>query len=110
MVRVCPDGTVPSAHGNGVLQAPVVETKLRPVGVTSATETPAASEGPLLVTVIVYARVWPGVTDAGPFMERVISACPEFTGVDARPELFAATGSPVDALTVAAFTIGFAPA
>jgi hypothetical protein len=110
MVRIAPDGTVPSAQGNAVTQLPAFERKVRPAGVASLTETPAASLGPLLVTVIVNARVWPGVTDAGPVFVRLTSADPAATGVDADPVLFAATGSDVVALTVVALTIGFAPA
>ena len=53
IVRVAPAGTTPSAHGKAVVQASVVDTNTRPVGVASFTTTPAASDGPLLVTVIV---------------------------------------------------------
>ena len=44
---------VPSEQGKGPVQAPELETKFAPAGVASATLTAAASEGPLLVTVIV---------------------------------------------------------
>ena len=53
IVRIAPAGTTPSAHGKAVAQAPVFDTKARPVGVASLTTTPAASDGPALVTVIV---------------------------------------------------------
>ncbi len=51
IVRVAPAVTVPTAQGNAVLQAPLFEMKVSPAGVGSATETAAASLGPLLVTV-----------------------------------------------------------
>ena len=50
IVRDAPTGTVPSAQGNGVAQAPAFETNVRFGGVGSATTTAAASEGPLFVT------------------------------------------------------------
>ena len=53
IVRVAPAGTTPSAHGKAVVQSPVFDTNTRPVGVASLTTTPAASDGPVLVTVIV---------------------------------------------------------
>ena len=53
IVRVAPAGTTLSAHGKAVMQAPVVDTNTRPVGVASLTTTPAASDGPVLVTMIV---------------------------------------------------------
>jgi hypothetical protein len=53
IVRVAPAGTTPSAHGNAVVQSPVVDTNTRPVGAASLTTTPAASDGPALVMVIV---------------------------------------------------------
>ena len=48
-----PAGTVPSAHGKGVVQAPVFDTKFSPAGVASETSTFAALDGPVFVTVIV---------------------------------------------------------
>jgi hypothetical protein len=53
MVRVWPLASAPIVHGNGVVQAPVLLMKVRFAGVVSATVTPAASDGPLLVTTIV---------------------------------------------------------
>jgi hypothetical protein len=53
IVFVWPGVIVPRAHGNALVQAPVFEEKLVPAGVGSATETAAASEGPLFVMVIV---------------------------------------------------------
>ena len=53
IVRVAPAGTTPSVHGKAVVQSPVFDTNTRPVGVASLTTTPAASDGPVLVTVIV---------------------------------------------------------
>ena len=43
----------PMAHGYDVVQPPVFETKVRLAGVTSATLTRAAEEGPLFVTATV---------------------------------------------------------
>ena len=48
-----PAGTVPSAHGKAVVQSPVFDTQVSPVGVTSATTTLSAFDGPAFVTVIV---------------------------------------------------------
>jgi hypothetical protein len=53
IVLVWPAVIVPSAQGKAVVQAPLFETKVVPAGVGSATETEVASDGPLLVTVIV---------------------------------------------------------
>ncbi len=53
IVRAAPAGTVPSAQGNAVVQSPLVETNVNPVGVGSVTATVAASLGPLFVTVMV---------------------------------------------------------
>ncbi len=53
MTRVAPAGTVPRLHGKAVTQSPLLDAKLRPDGVTSATDTPAASLGPLLVSMMV---------------------------------------------------------
>lgn len=43
----------PRSQGNAVVQSPVLETKLKPAGVGSSTETLAAFEGPRFLTVIV---------------------------------------------------------
>ncbi len=53
ITRDCPAGMVPNAQGKAVVHAPALETNVSPGGVTSATLTPAASDGPALVTVIV---------------------------------------------------------
>ena len=53
IVRTAPTGTAASVHGNGVVQAPVFETKVRPLGVGSLTVTSRASEGPALLTLSV---------------------------------------------------------
>lgn len=52
IVAVEPAVNVPIEHGNGVVQAPVLETKVVPGGVESLTVTPVASDGPLFVTTI----------------------------------------------------------
>ena len=53
IVRVPPAGTTPSVQGKAVVHAPVVDTQVNPGGVGSRTTTPTASDGPVLVTVIV---------------------------------------------------------
>jgi len=53
MVTVAPEFIVPMLHGNAVVQPPVFDTNVRLAGVTSATDTPVAVLGPLLVTVTV---------------------------------------------------------
>ena len=53
IVRVAPDAIEPREHGYAVEHAPELETNVRPLGVVSATLAPAASEGPLFVTVTV---------------------------------------------------------
>ena len=53
IVRGAPGGSVPRAHGKAVAQAPAFETNVRPGGVGSVSVTPAASDGPAFVTVIV---------------------------------------------------------
>lgn len=44
---------MPSAHGKLPVQAPLLETNVRPDGVLSVTKTLFAASGPLLVTVLV---------------------------------------------------------
>jgi hypothetical protein len=53
MVMTCPLVSVPSAQGKALVQPPELETKVRPAGAASVTETPVAAEGPLFVTVMV---------------------------------------------------------
>ena len=55
ILRRCelPAATVPREHGNAVTQSPALDTNERPLGVGSATLTAAASDVPLLVTMIV---------------------------------------------------------
>ena len=53
MTRCCPAASDPSAQGNTVVQAPLFETNVSPVGVGSLTVTFSAVAGPLLVTVMV---------------------------------------------------------
>src|SRR5262245_16683084 len=74
MVRVVPAGTVPSAHGNAPVHAPVLETNVSPGGVGSSTTTAVASDGPGFVTVIVKVRFVPAVTFGGPLFVSCTSA------------------------------------
>src|SRR3954454_8228645 len=53
MVTLCPFVIVPSAQGYAVVQPPLLETRVSPAGVGSATVTLDAADGPLLVTVTV---------------------------------------------------------
>ena len=53
IVRVAPDGSRPSAHGNAVTQSPVFDVQVSPAGVGSSTTTSRASDAPAFVTVIV---------------------------------------------------------
>ena len=50
--RLWPAGTIPSAQGNGVMQAPALLTNVNPAGVGSVTVTLVASSVPVLVTLI----------------------------------------------------------
>jgi len=53
MTRASAGSIEPSTHGNAVVQAPLVETKVRPAGVGSVTVTLSATDGPSLVMVSV---------------------------------------------------------
>ena len=53
MVRVDPGVMLVREQGKALTQSPLFDTKVRPVGVTSATTTAVAFAGPLLVTVMV---------------------------------------------------------
>ena len=103
-----PDASVPSAHGNAVVQAPEFATNERPAGAGSATETPVAAEGPLFTTVSVYVTTLPGATGpAGPVFVIATSASvgAETMPVFAVAELFDGTGSGVEDDTTAVFVI-----
>jgi hypothetical protein len=104
--RVSPAAIAPSAQGYADVQSPEFDTKVRPVGVVSATDTPAASDVPPFVTTTVYTMLVPAVADAGPVFATARSAL-RATGVDAVDVLFALVGSVVDVETVAVFTMGF---
>ena len=53
IVTVAPGARVPRVQGKAVAQPPLFETNVMLAGVGSATETPVAVLGPLLVTVSV---------------------------------------------------------
>jgi hypothetical protein len=91
-------------QGKALVQAPVFETKVVFAGVASVTVTPAASDGPLFVTIIEYVSVDPGVAEAGPLLVIVRSALP-VTGVVNVELLFAEEGSPVADEAVAVLVI-----
>ena len=108
--RLSPAGSVPSTHGNGVVQAPVLLTNVSPAGVGSVTVTAVASSVPLLVVVREYTRFVPGVTLAGPtfvISTLIVNSGP--TAVVAVAELLARWGSIAVLLTVAVFTMGSGP-
>src|ERR1041385_1882815 len=44
-----PEASVPTLQGNGVVQAPLFETKAMPIGVGSLTTTFVAGDGPLFL-------------------------------------------------------------
>jgi hypothetical protein len=85
-----------------VQPAPVPETKVTPAGSVSATETFAASEGPLFATTREYETDPAAVTEGGPVfvIERSAEAV---TVVVAEEVLFVATGSAVVDDTLAVF-------
>jgi hypothetical protein len=86
------------------VQPPVLETKVRFAGVVSATETPVAVLGPLLVTVTVYVMLLPAVAVAAPVLVIERSAAAPVV-VEAVAELFAGVGSGVVDETVAVLVI-----
>src|SRR5437762_208067 len=97
---VWPDVIVPRLQGVKVAQPPAGGTKVKPAGVGSLSETPLASDGPLLVTLMLYVIVFPAVVVAGPDLVTDKSAfCTTAPPADA--ELLAAFESGVDELTVA---------
>src|ERR1051326_990449 len=69
-----PEITVPTLQGNAVVQAPVLETNVRPEGVGSVTTTFAASLGPLLRTSIVKLTKSPVNACDGPLFVSLMSA------------------------------------
>jgi hypothetical protein len=103
VIVTTPEGAIePRLHGYAVTQPPLFDTKVRPAGVVSATDTPVAVPDALVfVTVTVYVIVAPGVPVAGPdfTMDR---SSPLTVAVDVE-ELFAAFRSKVVELTVAVF-------
>src|SRR4029453_2672799 len=66
MTRVSPETRAPRLQGNGVVQAPELETNVSPAGVASFTVTTCATEGPAFVTLSVYEIVSPGRASASP--------------------------------------------
>jgi hypothetical protein len=109
-VMLAPIAIFPSVQGKPPAHGAVTETNVRPAGVGSARETPMASSGPALITVIVYDTLAPGTALAGPVLLTERSALGAMTGVVTDAVLSAAFGSAVGELTVAVLTIGFAPA
>src|SRR5262249_22307973 len=63
MVAMAPGASVPRVHGNAVVHAPVFEVNVSPVRVGSSTTTPAAVDGPTLLTTVVNVMSVPAVAD-----------------------------------------------
>src|SRR5439155_1651984 len=87
----------------------LAETKVTPAGRVSWTATVDASEGRLLVTVMVYVRFWAASTVAGPVLASVRSAS-SWTAVETRlpgsePLLLVESGSAVEASARATLSI-----
>jgi hypothetical protein len=97
--------TVPFAPTAGVVHVQPAtgdsETKLTPVGSTSPSETLAAAKGPLLVTVIVYVKLAPTLTDPAEASFVTIKSAAELTVVVVVAELLADVGSVSVAVTLA---------
>ena len=74
MVWEAPGAIAPSTHGNAVVQAPPLESKVRPLGVGSSTMTLVALDGPVFVTTIVYTATFPGPRSCGPVLVTDTSA------------------------------------
>src|SRR4030095_5987650 len=89
-MRVSPAAIVPSAQGNGVVQAPAFDRNVNSVGTGSSTVTPLAGPGPWVVSTVKYPSVCPGAT----------LACPTF--VISRSNGAAITG----VLSVATLSVG----
>src|SRR5262245_62205318 len=65
MMRVAPAASVPSAHGNAVVQSPAFDTNVSPAGAGSSTTTAGAVDGPTFVTAIVEVSGVPGTANDG---------------------------------------------
>src|SRR5262249_61536933 len=63
MVAVAPGASTPRVHGNAVVQAPLFEVNVNPVGVGSSTTTPTAVDGPTLLTTVVNVMSVPAVAE-----------------------------------------------
>jgi hypothetical protein len=74
MVRFVPAGTMPKSQSKAVVQSPVLEMKLKPVGVGSDTKTFLASLAPALVTLIVKTAFCPGTMLTGGVLTMLKSA------------------------------------
>jgi hypothetical protein len=88
----------------------VTEPWANPAGQVSLSDTACASDGPPLLTVIVYVRVTPSpaVTLVTPSVLLTDRSAEVFTTFESIPVLFPGVGSVVDELAVAEFTCGLA--
>src|SRR5262249_19014141 len=75
MVCDAPGASEPKVHGNGDAHAPLLETKLRPLGVGSFTTTLVAVDGRVFATGCVEAAVSPGTAVVGRDLVPASSAC-----------------------------------
>lgn len=103
IVAEAPAASVPTLQGKA-LQAPLLESQVRPAGVGSDTVTPTASDGPRFVTVTVYVTWLPANCVAVPLLATERSAC-AVTTVVTDAVLLAGYASPVVDVTVAVLTI-----
>ena len=70
----------PRLHGRAV-QAPVTDTRVKPGGTTSNSDTEVAADGPSFCTVMVWMMFVPAVAVTGPAMLTATSADERLTGV-----------------------------
>jgi hypothetical protein len=84
---------LPSKHGKLLLQSPLLETKLKPLGNGSVTTTSLACEGPLFLTVIVNVALSPGTNSSGAVLT-ISKSVLETTAVGSLAVLLLVTVSP----------------
>ena len=93
--------TTPATGAGHVQPVPEPETQVVPVGTVKVTTLPVDGEGPLLVTVAVYARLAAALTLAGPVRAMLRSALAAVTVRVTGALLLPAVGSGVVVATVA---------
>jgi hypothetical protein len=93
IVLLAPGASSAKLQGKAVAQSPVLETKLKPVGVGSLTTKLTALLGPSLVIVMVYETFVPATPLTGPVLVTLTSAL-ETMLVGSLSELFVVSNSP----------------